>query len=123
MLSAMPGGKVCVPLWPIGFFFGERGSELMKAFDDNFESARRHFGVALIDLNYAVADLARANVSDEMEIGTSAAIELLNREIERLAELSAFIDRVADRRPGEDPAILDQWWPDLTRRNKKLARG
>ena len=95
----------------------------MKAFDDNFESARRHFGVALIDLNYAVADLARANVCEEMEIGTSAAIELLNREIERLAELSAFIDRVADRRPGEDPAILDQWWPELTRRDKKFARG
>ncbi len=95
----------------------------MKTFDDNFESARRHFGVALIDLNYAVADLSRAHVSEDMEIGTSAAIELLNREIERLAELSAFIDRVADRRSGEDPAILEQWWPEFTRRDKKMARG
>jgi hypothetical protein len=95
----------------------------MKAFDENFESARRHFGVALIDLNYAVSDLARAHVSEDMEVGTSAAIELLNREIERLAELSAFIDRVAERRSGDDAAVLDQWWPDLTRRLKKKVRG
>ena len=95
----------------------------MKAFDDNFDSARRHFGVALIDLNYAMADLARAQVSEDMQVGTSAALELLNREIERLAELSAFIDRVADQRSGKDSAILDQWWPELTRRDSKVARG
>ena len=87
----------------------------MKAFDENFESARRHFGVALIDLNYAVSDLARASVCDEMEVGTHAALELLHREIERLAELSAFIDRLAETRPGENPAILQQWWPDFVR--------
>ncbi len=87
----------------------------MKAFDENFESARRHFGVELIDLNYAVSDLARASVCDEMEVGTSAAIELLHREIERLAELSAFIDRVAEHQPGQDATLLQQWWPDLVR--------
>ncbi len=96
----------------------------MKAFDDNFESARRHFGVALIDLNYAMADLARAQVCEDMELGTNAAIELLNREIDRLAELSAFIDRVAERRPDEDPAVLDQWWPEFTRhRETRTLRG
>ncbi len=87
----------------------------MKAFDENFESARRHFGVALIDLNYAVADLARATVCNEMEVGTNAALELLSPEIERLSELSAFIDRVAETRPGENTALLQQWWPDLVR--------
>lgn len=95
----------------------------MKAFDDNFESARRHFGVALIDLNYAVSDLARAHVSEDMELGTSAAIELLNREIERLSELSAFIDRVAEHRGADDAAVLDQWWPELTRRSRNTVRG
>ena len=87
----------------------------MKAFDENFESARRHFGVALIDLNYAVSDLARASICDEMEVGSAAAVELLHREIVRLAELSAFIDRVAEQKPGQDPSLLQQWWPELVR--------
>jgi hypothetical protein len=67
----------------------------MKAFDEHFDSARRHFGVALIDLNYAAADLARSVVCPEMEMGASAAFDLLNREIERLKDLSALIDQVA----------------------------
>jgi hypothetical protein len=89
----------------------------MKAFDEHFDSARRHFGVALIDLNYAAADLARAVVSPELEEGASAAFDLLNREIERLKELSALIDHVAEYVPDEtcDPSILQRWWPDFVR--------
>ena len=95
----------------------------MKAFDEHFESARRHFGVALIDLNYAAADLARSSVCPEVEVGASAAVELLNREIERLMELSAFIDHVAEQRPGENggSAILQRWWPDLVRHQEPHA--
>lgn len=89
----------------------------MKAFDEHFESARRHFGVALIDLNYAAADLARSVVCPEMELGANAAFELLNREIERLKELSALIDQVADFAPGGkgDPSMLQRWWPEFVR--------
>jgi hypothetical protein len=89
----------------------------MKAFDEHFDSARRHFGVALIDLNYAAADLARSVVCPEMEMGASAAFDLLNREIERLKELSALIDQVADFVPTEtsDSATLQRWWPDFVR--------
>lgn len=71
----------------------------MKAFEEHFESARRHFGVALIDLNYAAADLARSANDPELQLDAGAAVELLNREIAKLMELSAFIDRVAEIRP------------------------
>jgi hypothetical protein len=89
----------------------------MTAFDEHFDSARRHFGVALIDLNYAAADLARSVVCPEMELGANAAFELLNREIERLKELSALIEQVADFAPGGsgDSAMLQRWWPELVR--------
>ncbi len=89
----------------------------MKAFDEHFDSARRHFGVALIDLNYAAADLAQSVVCPEMELGANAALELLNREIERLVELSAFIETVSEMTPGErsGSALLQRWWPDLVR--------
>jgi hypothetical protein len=85
----------------------------MKPFDDHFESARRHFGVALIDLNYAAADLANSIACADLK---AAAVELLNLEIERLTELSAFIDRVAKRLPGDAMQVSDslrRWWPDL----------
>lgn len=89
----------------------------MKAFDEHFDSARRHFGVALIDLNYAAADLARSVVCPEMELGASAAFDLLNREIERLKELSALIEQVAEFAPGGagDSAMLQRWWPEFVR--------
>jgi hypothetical protein len=89
----------------------------MKAFDEHFDSARRHFGVALIDLNYAAADLARSVVCPEMEMGASAAFDLLNREIERLKDLSALIDQVAQFVPPQtcDLAMLQRWWPDFVR--------
>ncbi len=89
----------------------------MKAFDEHFVSARRHFGVALIDLNYAAADLARSVVCPEMEMGAQAAFELLNREIERLKHLSSLIEQVAEFAPGRsgDPAMLQRWWPELVR--------
>ncbi len=89
----------------------------MKAFDEHFDSARRHFGVALIDLNYAAADLARSVVCPELELGANAAFDLLNREIERLKELSVLIDQVAEFVPAEtgDPATLQRWWPNFVR--------
>jgi len=89
----------------------------MKVFDEHFDSARRHFGVALIDLNYAAADLARSVVHPDLEFGANTAFDLLNREIERLKALSALIEQVADFTPGETPDtdVLRQWWPDLVR--------
>ena len=89
----------------------------MTAFDEHFDSARRHFGVALIDLNYAAADLARSVVGPERKGGASAAFELLNREISRLKELSVLIDEIADFKFEGDgeTARLQRWWPHLVR--------
>lgn len=91
----------------------------MNAFDERFDSARRHFGVALIDLNYAAADLARSVVHPDIEFGAQTAFELLNREIERLKALSSLIDQVADFTPGQgDTAALQRWWPELVRHDE-----
>ncbi|MDB5643912.1 MAG: hypothetical protein JWN07_3229 [Hyphomicrobiales bacterium] len=89
----------------------------MKAFDAHFDSARRHFGVALIDLNYAAADLARSVVCPTSATGAHAAFELLSSEIERLKHLSALIDQVAESAPGSssDLSMLQRWWPELVR--------
>ncbi len=67
----------------------------MNGFDEHFESARRHFGVALIDLNYAAADLARSCMGRDVDDETRAAMDLLNREITRLREVSTLIERAA----------------------------
>jgi hypothetical protein len=89
----------------------------MKILDEHFDSARRHFGVALIDLNYAAADLARSVVHPGQVSGANAAFDMLNCEIERLKALSALIERVADFAPEEDAdtAVLQRWWPELVR--------
>jgi hypothetical protein len=89
----------------------------MKILDEHFDSARRHFGVALIDLNYAAADLARSVVHPDQALGANVAFDMLNREIERLKALSALIERVADFTPGGDAdmAVLQRWWPELVR--------
>lgn len=91
----------------------------MKSFDKHFDSARRHFGVALIDLNYAAADLARSVACANMEQDAEAAFALLHHEIGRLKELSAFIERMAgaDSTQDLDPAKLQRWWPELVRRD------
>src|SRR6476661_2200441 len=94
----------------------------MKILDEHFDSARRHFGVALIDLNYAAADLARSVVHPDQAFGANAAFDMLNREIERLKALSALIERVADFSPDEDAdmAVLQRCGRNSFARRKRI---
>jgi hypothetical protein len=89
----------------------------MDRFCEHFESARRHFGVALIDLNYAAADLASHIEESEGGLDELAAVELLNREIERLRQLSQMIDSFASPPAAREdtPDLVAYWWPDLAR--------
>jgi hypothetical protein len=93
----------------------------MDRFCEHFDSARRHFGVALIDLNYAAADLTRHIDKKEAGLDELAAVELLNREIERLRQLSQMIDSFADPTAAHDdtPDLVAYWWPDLARCREK----
>lgn len=89
----------------------------MDRFCEHFDSARRHFGVALIDLNYAAADLANHIEKNECGLDELAAVELLNREIERLRQLSHMIDSFANPPAAREdtPDLVAYWWPDLAR--------
>jgi hypothetical protein len=93
----------------------------MDRFSEYFDSARRHFGVALIDLNYAAADLARCMQGHEEDLEGQATIELLNREIQRLRHLSDLIERVAkEAEPDtQTPISVAQLWPHLTRQPER----
>jgi hypothetical protein len=99
----------------------------MDRFCEHFESARRHFGVALIDLNYAAADLAIHIEENEGGLDELAAVELLNREIERLRQLSQMIDSFwsPTATHKNKPDLVAYWWPDLARscENMRAQRG
>ncbi|MDB5594847.1 MAG: hypothetical protein JWM36_1808 [Hyphomicrobiales bacterium] len=88
----------------------------------DFDTARRHFGIAIIDLRYAAADLAlsaRTRTGDAAQ-ETWIAVDLLHQEIANLQTLSDYIDGI-----GRAPAPfmdgsaqltdLHRWWPSLMR--------
>jgi hypothetical protein len=89
---------------------------------NDFDSARRHFGIAMIDLRYAAADLAlsaRTRTGDAAQ-ETWVAVDLLHQEIANLQTLSDYIDGIG-RAPaslmGESAQLtnLQRWWPTLLR--------
>lgn len=89
----------------------------MKSSEVPFKNARRHLGVALIDLDYALTELAKSLDSCGMAKSKRAALDLLSAEVERLAEVATFIDRIAQREVCQDhvAARLRRWWPELVR--------
>lgn len=83
------------------------------------ESARRHSGVALIDLTYAAADLERSMADAEPDHARLALLIQLRGEIDRLRQLCAALDAIAEPSPGWVAAH----WPHLVRRNADLHSG
>lgn len=92
----------------------------------DFDTARRHFGIAMIDLRYAAADLAlsaRTRTGDAAQ-ETWVAVDLLHQEIANLQTLSNYIDGIGRASaPLIDQsarrADLQRWWPSLMRRDAR----
>src|SRR5665647_249824 len=99
-----------------------RGRCAMTNSHNDFDTARRHFGIAMIDLRYAAADLAlsaRTRTGDAAQ-ETWVAVDLLHQEIANLQTLSNYIEGIG-RAPAprmDDRAQmmeLRRWWPALMR--------
>jgi hypothetical protein len=75
----------------------------MTLIDEHLSSALRHFGVALIDLNYAAADLAQSRACRSADEKTWETVDLLHQEIAKLRELSTLIESTAAPKPALAP--------------------
>ncbi|MBX9738926.1 MAG: hypothetical protein K2X62_02575 [Beijerinckiaceae bacterium] len=83
------------------------------------ESARRHFGVALIDLSYAASELERCAIHGRGLVAEQSRIasHLLAEELTRLRDLGAYIYRIGQAETADHPPAtnLERWWPKQMR--------
>ncbi|MDB5650773.1 MAG: hypothetical protein JWL62_2293 [Hyphomicrobiales bacterium] len=100
----------------------------MTHFQQDYDSARRHLGVAMIDLRYSAADLALSahHRSGDAAHETWTAVDLLNQEIANLLAISNYIDGIGQAPaipapPNSPAADLQRWWPHLIREQARDA--
>lgn len=89
-----------------------------------FESAKRHLGVAMIDLSYAEAELRHSGRSLYGLAGEESRIaaDLLAEELSRLRKLGLRIERIGKVDPdGLSLSDLSRWWPTEIRRRSSRA--
>lgn len=83
------------------------------------ESACRHFGVALIDLSYAVSELQRCAIYGRGLVAEQSrtASQLLAEELTRLRDLGGYIDRIGKAETADPGSAtdLERWWPEQMR--------